>query len=192
MMSKVTKPHLDYIWLTLGHHHYVADNGVRDVVSRLVSAVKQIHLSSPISAVEVDSQDPNLISLHCDAADGTRIHSGFHHLIFATEAKRAAPPPDFLRRFPFPAPKYPTACGRKPNTLPEAIHVRTHDSDQPHRRCAATRRPKRQTRSEPHLHGSFRGLIHTHSPHISRLGRQRVAPMRSSVLHDGHAHHSAA
>lgn len=89
--TKVTKPYPDYIWLTLGHHHYVADNGVRDVVSRLVSAVKQIHLSSPISAVEVDSQDPNLISLHCDAADGTKIHSGFHHLIFATEAKRAAP-----------------------------------------------------------------------------------------------------
>ncbi|EIN13202.1 hypothetical protein PUNSTDRAFT_94195, partial [Punctularia strigosozonata HHB-11173 SS5] len=37
---------LDYIWLTLFTHHYVASDGVRDVVARLAAPIHHVHLSS--------------------------------------------------------------------------------------------------------------------------------------------------
>ncbi|KAJ3802562.1 hypothetical protein GGU11DRAFT_549248 [Lentinula aff. detonsa] len=82
---------LDYIWLTFGHHHYVALNGVQEVVSKLISGVQHVHLSSPISAIQVDPDDPSTCSIHVSNRDKARIHTGFHHIIFATQAVRAVP-----------------------------------------------------------------------------------------------------
>ncbi|KAK0456909.1 splicing factor, Prp19-binding domain-containing protein [Armillaria borealis] len=82
---------LDYIWLTLGTHHYVVVDGVRDVVGRLVSTVRNVHLSHLISSIEADPDDPDLVSVNCTNADGPKTYSGFHHIIFATQANRAVP-----------------------------------------------------------------------------------------------------
>lgn len=81
----------DYIWLTLGTHHYVALYGVQDVVSRLTANVRHIHLSSTISAISPDQTDSSLASIHCDTPTGPIVYSGFHHIIFATQATRAVP-----------------------------------------------------------------------------------------------------
>ncbi|KAK0473547.1 hypothetical protein EDD18DRAFT_1323755 [Armillaria luteobubalina] len=80
---------LDYIWLTLGTHHYVVVDGVRDVVGRLVSTVRNVHLSHLISSIDADPDDPDLVSVNCTNADGPKTYSGFHHIIFATQANRA-------------------------------------------------------------------------------------------------------
>ncbi|RDB28555.1 hypothetical protein Hypma_015077 [Hypsizygus marmoreus] len=82
---------LDYIWLTLGTHHYVVLHGVQDVVARLTATVQNIHLSSTISDISSDPQNPRLTSLHCDTPDGSFVHTGFHHIIFGTQASRAVP-----------------------------------------------------------------------------------------------------
>lgn len=81
----------DYIWLTLGTHHYVVANGVRDAVTRLSSNIRHIHLSSPISSIHPDPHSPHLAMIHCATAGGIEIHTGFHHIIFATQASRAVP-----------------------------------------------------------------------------------------------------
>ena len=71
---------------------------------------RNIHLSSPITAVEVDAEDVNLVSVHCHTPDGSKVYSGFRHIIFATEAPRAIPllssylssiPPDLTLRRDF-------------------------------------------------------------------------------------------
>ncbi|KAJ7071555.1 hypothetical protein C8F01DRAFT_1047603 [Mycena amicta] len=82
---------LDYIWLTFGTHHYVVEKGVRDVVSRLTFNVHNIHLSSQIVGVHVDPSNPRLSSIECAAKHGTTSYQGFHHVVFATQAARAAP-----------------------------------------------------------------------------------------------------
>lgn len=82
---------IDYIWLTLGTHHYVVLNGIQDVVARLTSNVRHIHLSSTISACSPDPLNPRLASIHCDAPRGRMTYAGFHHIIFATQATRAVP-----------------------------------------------------------------------------------------------------
>ncbi|KAF9263115.1 hypothetical protein L218DRAFT_980285 [Marasmius fiardii PR-910] len=82
---------LDYVWLTLGTHHYAAKEGVQDVVSRLSSRIPHIHLSSPISSLRPDASDPSLISVHCLTSTSEQIYSGFHHVVIATQANRAVP-----------------------------------------------------------------------------------------------------
>ncbi|KAG6854083.1 hypothetical protein C0991_010830 [Blastosporella zonata] len=82
---------LDYIWLTFGTHHYVAINGVRDVVARLTATTKNIHLSSTITSITPDTKNPHLTNIHCDTPDGSRVHTGFHHIVVATQATRAIP-----------------------------------------------------------------------------------------------------
>ncbi|KAF5377215.1 hypothetical protein D9615_006398 [Tricholomella constricta] len=82
---------LDYIWLTLGTHHYVVVHGVREVVSKLTTSAQHIHLSSNISGISPDPQDPHLAAIHCDTPQGSISHTGFHHIIFATQASRAIP-----------------------------------------------------------------------------------------------------
>ncbi|KAJ7485592.1 hypothetical protein FB451DRAFT_1432063 [Mycena latifolia] len=82
---------LDYIWLKFGTHHYVVVHGVRDAVHRLTLNVKHIHLSSPIVGLHPDPSDPRLASIECATQTGTTMHHGFHHLVFATQATRAAP-----------------------------------------------------------------------------------------------------
>ncbi|KAJ3849304.1 splicing factor, Prp19-binding domain-containing protein [Lentinula lateritia] len=82
---------LDYIWLTLGHHHYVVLNGVQEVVSKLIAGVQHVHLSSPISSIQMDPDDPTTSSIHVSTGSRVQIHTGFHHIIFATQAVRAVP-----------------------------------------------------------------------------------------------------
>ncbi|TFK40924.1 splicing factor, Prp19-binding domain-containing protein [Crucibulum laeve] len=82
---------LDYIWLTLGTHHYVVINGVRDVVTRLSSGLEHIHTSTPIIAIRPDADDSRLASIECAKLSGSEVHSGFHHIIFATQASSAVP-----------------------------------------------------------------------------------------------------
>ena len=81
----------DYIWLTLGTHHYVVVNGSREVVSRLTSNVRHIHLSSCITRIQPDNGDSRLVSITCNTPEDTTVHTGFHHVIFATQAPRAVP-----------------------------------------------------------------------------------------------------
>ncbi|KAJ7171803.1 hypothetical protein C8R43DRAFT_1058887 [Mycena crocata] len=82
---------LDYVWLTLGTHHYVVVKGVRDAVARLTANVKNIHLSSPIVGVHADPKKLHLASIECSTETGTITHEGFHHIVFATQATRVAP-----------------------------------------------------------------------------------------------------
>lgn len=79
---------VDYCWLTFGTNHYVVDHGVRDVVSRLSSNLKHVHLSSAIISIRPDEKDSGLISLE---TSGGEVYSGFHHLVFATQASSAVP-----------------------------------------------------------------------------------------------------
>ncbi|XP_006454544.1 hypothetical protein AGABI2DRAFT_182515 [Agaricus bisporus var. bisporus H97] len=82
---------LDFIWLTIGTPHYVLANGVRDIATELSKELEHIHLSSPITSVAADPDAPHLASLTCMTASGEEtIISGFHHIIFATEADTAA------------------------------------------------------------------------------------------------------
>ncbi|KAJ8520340.1 hypothetical protein ONZ45_g2803 [Pleurotus djamor] len=82
---------LDYMWLTLGTHHYVVENGVRDVVRRLTKCIKHIRLGTPIVSIEPDAQNPKLASIRCVTAGHTTSYDGFSHVIFATQATRAVP-----------------------------------------------------------------------------------------------------
>ncbi|KAH9486694.1 hypothetical protein JR316_0000759 [Psilocybe cubensis] len=75
---------LDYIWLTLGTHHYVVVGGVRDVVSRLTAGIRHLHLSSPIMSIQSDRDDPHF-------NEETTEYNGFHHVILATQASGAVP-----------------------------------------------------------------------------------------------------
>lgn len=66
-------------------------NGVRDIATELSKELEHIHLSSPITSVAADPDAPHLASLTCMTASGEEtIISGFHHIIFATEADTAA------------------------------------------------------------------------------------------------------
>lgn len=53
--------------------------------------MKNIHLSSTISALSSDPNDSHLATIHCDTPQGPIVHTGFHHIIFATQATRAVP-----------------------------------------------------------------------------------------------------
>jgi microfibrillar-associated protein 1 len=57
----------------------------------LTSGVQHIHLSSTISAISVDPSDAQLATIHCNTSSGSISHSGFRHIIFATQATRAVP-----------------------------------------------------------------------------------------------------
>ncbi|KAJ6501487.1 hypothetical protein C8R47DRAFT_228701 [Mycena vitilis] len=82
---------LDYIWLTLGTHHYVVLKGVRDAVEHLTSNVKHIHLSSPLVGIHADPSNPRVTFIECATKAGPSTHHGFHHVVFATQASRAGP-----------------------------------------------------------------------------------------------------
>ncbi|TFK76670.1 hypothetical protein BDN72DRAFT_753735, partial [Pluteus cervinus] len=82
---------LDYLWLTLGTSHYVVLNGVRDVVARLTTNVKHIHLSANICGMSIESNS-GTASVQCRSPEmGVETHAGFDHIIFATQASRAVP-----------------------------------------------------------------------------------------------------
>ncbi|KAE9409396.1 hypothetical protein BT96DRAFT_962482 [Gymnopus androsaceus JB14] len=89
---------LDYIWLTLGYHHYVALNGVQEVVSKLTARVQHIHLSSPITSIQTNPHDHATSSVEVSTSSGPRIYTGFHHVVFATQANRAIPLLESFRR----------------------------------------------------------------------------------------------
>ena len=67
-------------------------NGSREVVSRLTSDVRHIHLSSCITRIQPDiDDDMRTVSITCETPTDTRVHTGFHHVVFATQANRAVP-----------------------------------------------------------------------------------------------------
>ncbi|KAJ7630428.1 splicing factor, Prp19-binding domain-containing protein [Roridomyces roridus] len=82
---------LDYCWLTFGTHHYVVSKGVRDVVKHLTVQVKNLHLSSRVEDISIDQNDPRCVTIECSTKTGTTKHTGFHHIIFATQANRVGP-----------------------------------------------------------------------------------------------------
>ncbi|KAF4605694.1 hypothetical protein EYR40_004483 [Pleurotus pulmonarius] len=82
---------LDYIWFPFGTHHYLLENGVRDVVRRLTAGIKEIHLGAPISSIEPDAHDPRLIAVTCVTGGILKTFAGFEHVVFATQANRAVP-----------------------------------------------------------------------------------------------------
>ncbi|KII86359.1 hypothetical protein PLICRDRAFT_114713 [Plicaturopsis crispa FD-325 SS-3] len=88
VMDHPAEEFLDYIWLTLGTHHYVVMNGVRDVVARLSAHIPHIHLASPIISLSQDAQCPHLVTVQCT---GNIAYTGFSHIIFATQANHAVP-----------------------------------------------------------------------------------------------------
>jgi hypothetical protein len=69
----------------------VAVDGVREVVSRLTSQIQHIHVSSPIFAINANPADPALVSVQCTTAESTKSYTGFHHIIFGTQANHAVP-----------------------------------------------------------------------------------------------------
>jgi len=82
---------LDYVWLTLGTHHYVVVSGVREVVTRLTANIQHIHLSSPILAIRSDPQDPRFATIEYLYNGQSQEITGFRHIIIATQAIRAIP-----------------------------------------------------------------------------------------------------
>lgn len=83
----------DYIYLTLGAHHYVVANGVRDVVGRISANISEenVHLSSAIASLEYHPATTGAgasIDIHCAT---NQSYSGFSHVIFATQANQAIP-----------------------------------------------------------------------------------------------------
>ncbi|KAF8525227.1 hypothetical protein BU17DRAFT_41988 [Hysterangium stoloniferum] len=78
---------LEYIWMVLGTHHYVVQNGVRDVVSRMSARLQHIHLSSSIVSIEADLSDSSKLIIN--TTEGS--YPGFSHLIIATQANSAIP-----------------------------------------------------------------------------------------------------
>ncbi|KIP05790.1 hypothetical protein PHLGIDRAFT_128687 [Phlebiopsis gigantea 11061_1 CR5-6] len=101
---------LDYIYLTLGTHHYVVLNGVQDVVHRITALLhpSQIHTSSAITGLEYHSATEHSIptvSVHCGAE---KSYHGFSHVIFATQANHSIPLlQSYLDTLPDPHPKNP-------------------------------------------------------------------------------------
>ncbi|THH21020.1 hypothetical protein EW146_g481 [Bondarzewia mesenterica] len=84
----------DFVWLTLGTHHYVVSNNVRDVVRRLTEMIpaSQIHLGAPTVNIEPDINNPSLVSIICSSRyDGEVTYTGFSHVVFASQANHAAP-----------------------------------------------------------------------------------------------------
>ncbi|KAI0344292.1 hypothetical protein BDW22DRAFT_1392747 [Trametopsis cervina] len=84
---------LDYVFLTIGTHHYVVEDGVRDVVRRLSAPLSQanVHLSTPVLALvhNRDSSTPGgeaTIDIH---STSHTVFRGFHHVILATQANHA-------------------------------------------------------------------------------------------------------
>ncbi|KAG5646861.1 hypothetical protein DXG03_001937 [Asterophora parasitica] len=61
--------------------------------SAVCTAPEEDVLRHPVEEflVSRDAQDQNLAAIHCDTPQGTISHTGFHHIIFATQASRAIP-----------------------------------------------------------------------------------------------------
>lgn len=78
---------LDYIWLTLGTHGFVAEHGVQDVVARISADLKHIHTGHAVSGISADGE---LATIHCETSEGPAVYEGFAHIIFSTQATRAA------------------------------------------------------------------------------------------------------
>ncbi|KAF9512758.1 hypothetical protein BS47DRAFT_1393916 [Hydnum rufescens UP504] len=84
---------LEYVWKTHFTSHYVVTHGVQDAVSRIMKTLppENIHLSSTIAALRLDPSDPSTTEITYTTADGTAVASGFHHVIFATQANNGIP-----------------------------------------------------------------------------------------------------
>ncbi|GJE96788.1 FAD/NAD(P)-binding domain-containing protein [Phanerochaete sordida] len=83
---------LDYIYITLGAHHYVVMNGVRDVVQKITVLISpgNIHTSCSILGLQYnpDTSLGPTVDIHCV---GDRTFHGFSHIVCATQANHAIP-----------------------------------------------------------------------------------------------------
>ncbi|TFL06238.1 hypothetical protein BDV98DRAFT_588527 [Pterulicium gracile] len=88
VLSHPAEEFLDYTWLTFYTHHYIVKNGVQDVVTRISANFKHVHLSSSISAIQRDPDNPLLaqVIVESDSAGPPQVYGGFHHIIIATTA----------------------------------------------------------------------------------------------------------
>ncbi|KAF8807643.1 hypothetical protein BYT27DRAFT_7223445 [Phlegmacium glaucopus] len=91
VMNHPMEEFLDYIWLTLGTHHYVVVSGVRDVVTRLTANLQHLYLSSPILAIRSAPHDPRFATIQYFHDGQTQEVTGFRHIILATQASGAIP-----------------------------------------------------------------------------------------------------
>jgi hypothetical protein len=73
--------------------HYVASNGVRDVVARLSNHIpaSRIHLGVPTTKLLPDRNCPGRVTIVCGAGEDSTLYPGFEHVILATQANHAAP-----------------------------------------------------------------------------------------------------
>lgn len=81
-------------------HHYVVSYGVRDVVARLSSHIpaSQIHVGMPTTALLPDRNYPGRVTIVCGTGEGSSLHTGFEHVILATQANHAVPLVDAYAR----------------------------------------------------------------------------------------------
>ncbi|KZV95595.1 FAD/NAD(P)-binding domain-containing protein [Exidia glandulosa HHB12029] len=85
---------LEYVWLTMFTHHYVAELGVRDVVARLARPIRHVHLSTNISSFTRTSDGKVSVSattLDSSGVETTETYGPFSHIIVATQANQALP-----------------------------------------------------------------------------------------------------
>lgn len=83
---------LDYIWLTVGTHHYVVANGVREVASKMTGNMSkdQLHLGEPILELAHSNEDGDenpKVDIHCSNG---KVYRGFSHVVFATQANHGS------------------------------------------------------------------------------------------------------
>lgn len=76
----------EYVWVTLTSHHYKVESETRDVVSRLSSNIPYIHTSCPVVSIVPGSAGSGQVSI----STTTQIHTGFSHVIMATEANKGS------------------------------------------------------------------------------------------------------
>lgn len=82
-----------------GTDHYVVVGGVQSVISKLKTDVSHVHLSSFVTAVEMDPHDNRLASLTYSQNGAIHVNGGFHHIVFATEAHHAHHAVPLLSRY---------------------------------------------------------------------------------------------
>ena len=83
----------EYIWKTHFTSHYVVSHNIRDAVARMTRPLptENIHLSSTITALRLDPREPSTTEITYETINGTAVASGFHHIIFATQANNGIP-----------------------------------------------------------------------------------------------------
>ncbi len=64
---------------------------MRSVVAHLTENLEHFHLASPIVSIKPDPQDTRCVTITCLSDGKAEEHSGFHHVVMATQASGAVP-----------------------------------------------------------------------------------------------------